>query len=313
MSFRKCSEPCDRFITAGDTHDRCVLCLGHNHAQAVLSGLSNCLYCDSLRLKVLRLRLTAFSTGQVSNPRHSVSAVAEAQHETVAWGDALEFESMESETTEYSPFLTLSPGRAQELEERFVEPVVFADDDLEPALEAHSAVSFGCSPYDDDVLSTAASDSEDFMADFCSSLPPSRQEKRNSPSYVKLAVDKLGLEWDCEPTQNQAQSKLGFSLVVLHPSPVGLSPSFKTSTMKFRSLGSSHFWCELLTQPPQISPPFRWVCFKPIKQNSSKNWMKGKASPLRLLKNSGDLWICAESYQTHSSSSGVVHGRFGVC
>ncbi len=49
MSHRRCVEPCDRFITAGDTHDRCVLCLDRHHAQAALSGLSNCQHCDSLR------------------------------------------------------------------------------------------------------------------------------------------------------------------------------------------------------------------------------------------------------------------------
>ncbi len=52
------------------------------------------------------------------------------------------------------------------------------------------------------------------MAESCSSLPPSGQEKRNSPSYNELldvvtcAVDKLGLDWEREPTKNQAQSKL---------------------------------------------------------------------------------------------------------
>ncbi|XP_016319979.1 uncharacterized protein LOC107671579, partial [Sinocyclocheilus anshuiensis] len=52
------------------------------------------------------------------------------------------------------------------------------------------------------------------MAESCSSLPPSGQEKRNSPSYNELldvvtcAVGKFGLDWDCEPMQDQAQSKL---------------------------------------------------------------------------------------------------------
>ncbi len=52
------------------------------------------------------------------------------------------------------------------------------------------------------------------MGEACSSLPLSGQEKHTSPSYSELldvvmhAVDKLGLEWDREPAQNQAQSKL---------------------------------------------------------------------------------------------------------
>ncbi len=47
-------------------------------------------------------------------------------------------------------------------------------------------------------------------------------------------MDKLGLDWDCEPTNNQVQSKLDdlVSLVVLHPRPVGLLPSFKNTTMR---------------------------------------------------------------------------------
>lgn len=75
-------------------------------------------------------------------------------------------------------------------------------------------ISFGCELYDEDVLSTAVSDSEDLMGEACSSLALNRQEKCSSPSYsklldvVSLAVDKLGLEWDSKPAQNQAQSKL---------------------------------------------------------------------------------------------------------
>jgi len=63
----------------------------------------------------------------------------------------------------------------------------------------------GGDTHDDDVLSTAASDSEKLMVDLCSSLSPS-EEKHTSPSYnedldvLTHAVDKLWLEWDCEPT-----------------------------------------------------------------------------------------------------------------
>ncbi len=67
MSHKKCIEPRDRFITAGDTHERCAVCLGRSHAQTPFSGLSNCLHCDSLRLKVLCSRLAAFSKGPASN------------------------------------------------------------------------------------------------------------------------------------------------------------------------------------------------------------------------------------------------------
>ncbi len=81
--------------------------------------------------------------------------------------------------TEYSPFLALSPGHVQEIEEQ----LHFVNDDLQPTLKARRAVYFGYGLYDSDVLSTVASDSEDLMVEYGSSLPPSRQENRNSPSY----------------------------------------------------------------------------------------------------------------------------------
>ncbi len=80
----------------------------------------------------------------------------------------------------------ISPGHVQETEKRYVKPVVFVNDDLRPNMEARSAVSFGCDLYDDDALSTVASESEDLMAESGSSLHPSRQEKRYSPSYNEL-------------------------------------------------------------------------------------------------------------------------------
>ncbi len=56
------------------------------------------------------------------------------------------------------------------------------------------------------------------MVESGKSLPPSGQEKRNAPSYKELllrdvvthAVDKLGLDCDCEPMDNQVQSKLDY-------------------------------------------------------------------------------------------------------
>ncbi len=49
---------------------------------------------------------------------------------------------------------------------------VFLIDDLWPTLEARSMVSFVCGLYDNNVLSTVSSDSEDLMVEYGSSLPP---------------------------------------------------------------------------------------------------------------------------------------------
>ncbi|ROL55599.1 hypothetical protein DPX16_23616 [Anabarilius grahami] len=191
MSYRRCINPCDKFITGGDTH-------------------------DSLHLKVLRSRLASLlrKEGHSSNPRLSVSAVAEAPHEMDAWGENYEPEFLESEQTDFHPFRSLSTSHVHAIENRDTDPVVFVHDEVRPTLEARDAISFGCGSYDNDVLSTVASDSEELVGYYSGSLPPSGQEKRTSPSYNELlevvtrAVDKLGLEWDSNPVQNQAQSKL---------------------------------------------------------------------------------------------------------
>ncbi len=88
-------------------------------------------------------------------------------------------------------------------------PVEFAHDYLYPSPEARDTVSFGL----DDILLTAASDSEDFGPVLADALPPSGQEVRPSVAYSELvdvlsrATEKLSLDWPDEPRESQA-SKL---------------------------------------------------------------------------------------------------------
>lgn len=100
-----------------------------------------------------------------------------------AWGDDYEPELLEREQTD---FHSLSPSHVRTLENRDVDPVVFIHDQMWPTPEACDAISFGCGSYDDDVLSTAASYSEELVGNCSGSLPPSGQEKRTSPSYNEL-------------------------------------------------------------------------------------------------------------------------------
>ncbi len=82
-------------------------------------------------------------------------------------------------------------------------------DFLFPSPKAHDFVSFGL----DDVLHTAASDSEDFRPALADALPPSGQEARPSAAYSELvdvlsrATEKLALDWPDEPHESRA-SKL---------------------------------------------------------------------------------------------------------
>ncbi len=82
-------------------------------------------------------------------------------------------------------------------------------DFLFPSPKARDFVSFGL----DDVLHTAASDSEDFGPALADALPPSGQEARPSAAYSELvdvlsrATEKLALDWPDEPCESRA-SKL---------------------------------------------------------------------------------------------------------
>ncbi len=107
---------------------------------------------------------------------------------------------MESEKTGLPFSLPLSPEHV-----RANSPVEFAHDYLYPSPEARDTVSFGL----DDVLLTAASDSEDFGTVLADALPPSGQEARPSAAYSEIvdvlsrATAKLALDWPDEPRESQ--------------------------------------------------------------------------------------------------------------
>ncbi len=111
---------------------------------------------------------------------------------------------MESEQTGLAFSLPPSPDRA-----RANSPVEFLPDFQFPSPKARDFVSFGL----DDILHTAASDSEDFGPASADALPPNGQGARPSAAYSELvdvlsrATEKLALDWPDEPRESRA-SKL---------------------------------------------------------------------------------------------------------
>ncbi len=49
-AFKKCVDPCPRYLTPDDTHDCCVFCLGEEHARDVLEG-AICVHCEQFSMK----------------------------------------------------------------------------------------------------------------------------------------------------------------------------------------------------------------------------------------------------------------------
>ncbi len=57
---RQCVPPCPRFITGGDTHSPCVVCLGVKHAESALDG-AGCPHCA--RFHCIRFEEGVFAFG----------------------------------------------------------------------------------------------------------------------------------------------------------------------------------------------------------------------------------------------------------
>ncbi len=132
---------------------------------------------------------------------------------------------------------------------------------LDPSPEARDTVSFGL----DDILLTAASDSEDFGPVLPDALPPSGQEAWPSAAYSELvdvlsrATEKLSLDWPEEPRESQASELDERFLSGPNSRPEGGSCPFSAICIK-RSPdpGSSLFPPILPTRQPLTSPTL-WV------------------------------------------------------
>ncbi len=56
-AFKKCVDPCPRYLTPDDTHNCCIFCLGEEHARDVLEG-AICVHCELFSMKKLCSRLS---------------------------------------------------------------------------------------------------------------------------------------------------------------------------------------------------------------------------------------------------------------
>ncbi len=166
MEYRRCQLPCARFIASDDLHSKYVKSMGFSHARETIYGASKCKFCENLHLKTLRSRLEVFERESSIFPRRTPEASA-AFRESTTCGSDVELEAMESEQMSLALSLPLSPEHVCASS-----PVEFSHDYLYPSPEACDTVSFGL----EDVLFTAASDSEDFGPALTDALPPSGQE-----------------------------------------------------------------------------------------------------------------------------------------
>ncbi len=270
MEFRRCQPPCARFIAREDPHSKCIKCLGFSHAREVVYGTSKCKICDDFRLITLRSRLEDYERESSIFPRRTSSTSAApreiaASRRAASWGSDVELEEMESEQTGLAFSLPPSPERA-----RANSPVEFLHDFLFPSPKAHDFVSFGL----DDVLQTAASDSEDFGPALADALPPSGQEAWPTlSSWTCFRAPPKSSRWigPMNPASLELRSSTSGSSSVHIPSLKGGSCHFSAICIERSPVpGSSHFPPALLTQRPltsptlwvlwsRVTPPCRWL------------------------------------------------------
>ncbi len=169
----------------------------------------------------------------------AASRESAASCEPTTWGSDVALEEMESEQTGLAFSLPPSPERV-----RTNSPVEFAHDYLFPSPRARDTVSFGL----DDILLTAASDSEDFGPALAEALPPSGQEARPSVAYSEL-VDvlchcdvtvKLALDWPDKPRLNGGSCR--FSVICIKRSPDPGNSLFPPALLTRRPLTSPTLW-----------------------------------------------------------------------
>ncbi len=63
MAFKRCVDPCPRYLTPDDTHDLCVFYLGEEHTRDVLEEVI-CVHCEHFFCeKALLLSVSLFEEG----------------------------------------------------------------------------------------------------------------------------------------------------------------------------------------------------------------------------------------------------------
>ncbi len=205
MEYRRCQPPCARFIANDGPHSKYVW--GFRMHARRFTGYQNA---NFVKISVSEPSALGLRFLKMSHAFFPVAALCES----ATWGSDVELEAMESEQMGLTFSLPLSPENV-----RTNSLVEFAHYYLYPSPEARDTVSFGL----DDVLLTAASDSEDFGPALADAFLPDGQESQPSAAYSKLvdvlsrATEKLSLDWPDEPRESQSSKHFSVQCFTLHP------------------------------------------------------------------------------------------------
>ncbi len=111
--YRLCVSPCSRYITSGDTHSLCVVCLGAKRAESALEG-ADCPHCERLPLRTLCSPKALFEEGDFASVPHGTGpAFAEAEQRLRSWESQMDqVEGMKTGESLSSSFPIRSSARS---------------------------------------------------------------------------------------------------------------------------------------------------------------------------------------------------------
>ncbi len=191
MSYHPCVSGCGRSLAPQDGHDRCLTCLGIQHAEeAFVDG--SCSSCGDMTISELRNRLRCVKHGRVPLPRSGVRPGTRGGTASGGVRGDLRITVRASPSGVPHPSSTPQPAGV---------PLVRTGASTEWGTPP---VSFGAPP--DDLMSIAASEGEPSLSgdDDSAALPPSGVVALSEPdpemtAILSRATENVGLVWNPPP------------------------------------------------------------------------------------------------------------------
>ncbi len=199
MASRSCVSGCGRFLASSDGHDRCISCLGFQHAEAALVD-DSCSLCGNMTIAVLRSRYLLVKRGGIPlvMPRSSSSGSRRA---TSAHGQGDLRITVRASPSSPSPRVSHSSSTSHRLG--------FPDELVESSDRAGPSISFGA-PADDRMSVTASGDELGSGDDDSAALPPSGRVAlpESDPELTAMlsrAAESVGLHWRPPPSPERSR------------------------------------------------------------------------------------------------------------
>ncbi len=221
MASRSCVSGCGRFLASSDGHDRCISCLGFQHAEAALVD-DSCSLCGNMTIAVLRSRYLLVKRGGIPlvMPRSSSSGSRRA---TSAHGQGDLRITVRASPSSPSPRVSHSSSTSHRLG--------FPDELVESSDRAGPSISFGA-PADDRMSVTASGDELGSGDDDSAALPPSGRVAlpESDPELTAMlsrAAESVGLHWRPPPSPERSRLDdwfLGAQADRRRPPPVPFFP-----------------------------------------------------------------------------------------